>query len=178
MIVDKSHSKKDIIWLFKKHNVFIDKEKTKGEIVNEIESYIKDVTYNDKIKSISDLKDYLKSRSPKQRPTTEEKNLIMFRSKKIIKWAKNDYIYDGTYNNKNEPYTDMMEIYKWGDLSSVRRACKLYNISPQKINHINPIMTDEVKEEIRQNKIITKTADYKMIIRRATKEDPIIISFD
>ncbi len=178
MIVDKSHSKKDIIFLFKKHNVDIQKEKTKGEIVNKIDEYITDFKYNDNIKNLTELKNYLKSKSPKQRPTTDEKNIIMFRSKKIIKWAKNDYILDGTYKNLNEPYMDVMEIYKWGDLSSVRRACKLYNKSPQKINHINPIMTDEVKEQIKQNKIIKKTTEYKMTIRRTTEENPIIINFD
>ena len=110
MIVDKSHSKKDIIFLFKKHNVEIQKEKTKGEIVNEIDEYITDFKYDDNIKNLTELKNYLKSKSPKQRPTTDEKNIIMFRSKKIIKWAKNDYIFDGTYKNIKEPYMDVMEI--------------------------------------------------------------------
>lgn len=179
MIVDKSHSKKDLIILFKKHGVIIDSELTKSNIVNNIESYIKDFKYSDRIKNCTELKEYLKNTSPKQRPNTQEKTAIMFKAKKIIKWAKNDYIYDGaTYTNPTDPYNDIMSIYKWGDLPSVRRACRFYNMSPVCNNHVNPIITPDVEEELNNNKIIKQQVIYKLIIKRATKENPIVVSFD
>ncbi len=61
MLIEKSHSKKDIIALFRKLGVIIDKEATKGEIVSNIENYFKDVKYNDKIKNCTELKDYIKN---------------------------------------------------------------------------------------------------------------------
>ena len=179
MIIDKTHSKKDIVNLFRKHGVIINDELTKGKIVSNIEQYFKDVVYNDKIKNCTELKEYLKNPSNKQRPTTQQKRDIMFSAKKIIKWAKNDYIFDmSTYCNQNDPYNDIMSIYMWGDLPSVRRACRLYNLCSYCKNHINPIITEEVEEEMNKNKIIKQQYIYKLLIRRATKENPVIVSFD
>ena len=179
MIIDKSHSKKDIVNLFRNLGVIIDDELTKGKIVGNIEKYFKDVIYNDKIKNCSELKEYLKKPSIKQRPTTQQKRDIMFRAKKIIKWAKNDYIFDmDVYKDAIDPYNDIMSIYMWGDLPSVRRACRFYNLSVHSKGHINPIITEEVEQELNQNKIIKQQHIYKLEIRFATKENPIIVSFD
>ena len=179
MIIDKSHSKKDIVNLFRKLGVIIDDELTKGKIVGNIENYFKDVIYNDKIKNCTELKEYLKKPSTKQRPTTQQKRDIMFRAKQIIKWAKNDYIFDmQTYKDESDPFEDIMSIYKWGDLPSVRRACRLYNLCSYCKDHINPIITEEVEEEMNKNKIIKQQYIYKLTIKTATKENPIIVSFD
>jgi|TARA_R100000479_G_scaffold166949_1_gene107050 hypothetical protein len=179
MLIDKTHSKKDIVSLFRKLGVVIDDELTKGNIVNDIEKYIEGATYNEKIKNCTELKDYLKKPSPKQRPTSQQKKEIMFNAKKIIKWAKNDYIFDmTTYKNAEDPYHDVMSIYMWGDLPSVRRACRLYNLSVYCKNNVNPVITEEVEEELNQNKIIKQQVIYKLIIKRATKENPILVSFD
>lgn len=179
MLVDKSHSKKDIVNLFKKHGVIIDDKLSKGNIIKNIESYMNDFQYDNKIKNKTELKDYLKKQSPKQRPNTQQKTEIMFKAKKIIKWANNDYIFDGaTYTNSEEPYNDIMSIYMWGDLPSVRRACRMYNNSIHSKNHINPVITADVEEELNNNKFIKQQVMYQLTIRRATKENPIVINFD
>jgi hypothetical protein len=179
MLIDKSHSKKDIVNLFKKHGVVIDDELTKNNIINNIDNYIKEFKYDDYIKNCTELKDYLKKVSPKQRPNTILKNEIMFKAKKIIKWGKNDYIFDGaTYMNIEDPYNDIMFIYKWGDLPSVRRACRFYNLSPCCINHVNPVMTKEIQDELNNNKIIKQQIINKLKIRHATEDNPIILYFD
>jgi hypothetical protein len=56
MLVDKSHSKKDITILFKKHGVIINDKLSKGNIIKNIESYIKDFQYDDKIQNETDIK--------------------------------------------------------------------------------------------------------------------------
>lgn len=179
MLIDKSHSKKDIVQLFKKHGVIIDGECSKGDIIKNIEVYMKDFQYDDYIKNCTELREYLKKQSPKQRPTTQEKNEIMFKAKKIIKWAKNDYIFDGqTYMNKEDPYNDIMYIHRWGDLPSVRRACRFYNQSVYAVNHVNPIISKEVEEELNNNRIVKQQFIYKLKVRRTTKENPIIVNFD
>jgi len=179
MLVDKSHSKKDIVNLFKKHGVILDDKLSKCNIVKNIESYIKDFKFSDKIKDETELKDYLKNTSPKQRPNTMQKNDIMFKAKKIIKWAKNDYIFNGaTYKNDVEPYEDIMSIYMWGDLPSVRRACRMYNNSFYCKNHINPVITAEIEEELNNNKFIKSQVIHNLQVRRTSKEDPILIVFD
>jgi len=60
MLIDKTHSKKDIVSLFRKLGVVIDDELTKGNIVNDIDKYIEGVDYNEKIKNCTELKEYLK----------------------------------------------------------------------------------------------------------------------
>lgn len=179
MLVDKSHSKKDIVNLFKKHGVTIDDKLSKGNIVKNIDTYIKDFKFDNKIENETQLKDYLKNTSPKQRPNTMQKNDIMFKAKKIIKWAKNDYIFNGaTYTDDEEPYQDIMSIYMWGDLPSVRRACRMYNNSLYCKNHINPVITAEVEEELNNNKFIKAQVIYNLQVRKASKEDPILVVFD
>ena len=179
MLIDKSHSKRDIIILFEKHGVVINDELTKSNIVNDIDIYIKDFKYDEYIKNCTELKEYLKNVSPKQRPNTNLKNEIMFKAKKIIKWGKNNYIFDGaTYMDSEEPYNDIMSIYMWGDLPSVRRACKVYNYSPCCSNHINPIITKEVEDELNNNKIIKQQVIYKLKVRHAEKGKPFLVRFD
>ncbi len=179
MLVDKSHSKKDIVTLFKKHGVIIDDKLSKGNIIKDIDFYMKDFKFNNNINNETELKDYLKNISPKQRPNTQIKNQIMFKAKKIIKWGKNDYIFDGaTYSNSEDPYNDIMSIYMWGDLPSVRRACRMYNNSIFCKNHINPVITAEVEEELNNNKFIKQQIMYRLTIRRATEENPILVTFD
>lgn len=179
MLVDKSHSKKDIVNLFKKHGVTIDDKLSKGNIVKNIDTYIKDFKFDNKIENETQLKDYLKNTSPKQRPNTMQKNDIMFKAKKIIKWAKNDYIFNGaTYTDDEEPYQDIMSIYMWGDLPSVRRACRMYNNSLYCKNHINPVITAEVEEELNNNKFIKAQVIYNLQVRKASPEDPILVVFD
>ena len=120
----------------------------------------------------------VKSPSNKQRPTTKIKQDIMFKCKKIIKWGKNEYIFDGLYTTKEEPYNDVMFIHRYGDLPSVRRACKIYNNSVCCINHINPIISDEIKSELNNNKIIKQERMKTLKIRYSTPENPIFVYFD
>tara|TARA_R110000787_G_scaffold264764_3_gene370689 strand:- start:291 stop:842 length:552 start_codon:yes stop_codon:yes gene_type:complete len=178
--IEKSHSKKDLIILFETLCVKLNQESTKNELILEIQSKIDFCKFNDRIKNITELLIYLKKPTNKQRPTTKQKTDIMFICKKIIKWSKNQYIYtEKIYNNKQQVFNDVMLIYKWGDLPSVRRACKFYNNSGyHKSEHINPIISEEVKTHIENNKIIKQQFIGKLSIRRATTENPIIIRFD
>ena len=82
------------------------------------------------------------------------------------------------YRSKDDPYRDIMSIYMWGDLPSVRRACRFYNLSPYCTNNVNPVISEEVEEEMNQKKIIKQQSLYCLTIRRATKENPILVTFD
>tara|TARA_R110002012_G_scaffold23402_2_gene79441 strand:- start:169 stop:711 length:543 start_codon:yes stop_codon:yes gene_type:complete len=178
-LIDKSHSKKDIIELFRTLKVFIDKSSSKGKIVNDIEQHIEKCVYNDKIKNKTELIEYLQKQTTKQRPNIQEKNDVMFKSKRIIKYCNNHCeLCDLTYPTHDAVYNDIISIIKWGDIPSVRRACRLYNSSPYHISHVNPIISPEVKEKIDNNKILKQTFLTSLKIRFGTKEDPIIVFFD
>ena len=94
MYIDKSHSKKDLILLFQNLGIQLNEELSKSEISKSLESQILNCKYNDKITNCTELLDYLKSPSKKQRPNSKIKNEVMFKCKKIIKWANNDYIFE------------------------------------------------------------------------------------
>tara|TARA_R110000787_G_scaffold116663_1_gene226969 strand:- start:12572 stop:13114 length:543 start_codon:yes stop_codon:yes gene_type:complete len=178
-IIDKSHSKKDIIELLKCLNVVIDKSLSKGKIVNDIDLYIDKAIYNNKIKNKTELIEYLQTKTTKQRPNIQEKNDIMYKSKRIIKYC-NSYcnLSDVTYLTHEEVYNDIISISKWGDIPSVRRACRLYNSTPYHISHVNPIISAEVKEEMDNNKTLKQTFITTLKIKRGTKDDPILVSFN
>ena len=181
MFVDKSHSKKDIINLFRKLGIIINKDQSKGEIITSLDNYIDKCNFNDYIKNQTELIEYLSKPSPKQRPSVTQKNEIMFLSKKIIKWANNNYIFDGaTYSDANEPFQDVMKIYKWGDISAVRKACRLFNSSPYVANnyHVNPVVSEEVKQEMENNKIIKQQYMNSLVVRRAPPGEKIMVYFN
>ena len=179
MLIHKSHSKKDIIELFSKMKVKIDPDLSKGKIMTDIDEYMDKVIYNEKIKNKTELQDYLKNETTKQRPTIQEKQNIMFKAKKIVKYCvEGCNLSDYTYKTHEEVYNDLISICKWGDIPSVPRACKLYNKSLYCLNHVNPVISDQVEEQMNQKKILKKSYIYNLKIRIATKENPIIVSFD
>lgn len=179
MYIDKSHTKKDLILLFKTLGVPLDELLTKQKIIESIQSKILECKFNDKIKNLTQLLDYLKVPTQKQRPTAEQKIILMHKCKKIIKWAKNDYFFgDCNYKINTEPYDDCMYIHKFGDLSSVRRACKLYNASPTPLNHINPIISEEIQRDMLNNKLLKQQFIGKLVVRRALEGQKIIVTFD
>mgnify|MGYP003628224065 FL=1 len=179
MFIDKSHSKKDLVLLFSKLEIELDCKISKSELTKMIQVEIKNCKYNDNIKNFTELLDYLSKPTTKQRPSTQEKSEIMFKCKRLIKWGNTCYIFDeDTYLDNIQPHNDCIFIHKWGDLSSVRRACRFYNLSPYNINHINPIISDDVQEDMEKNRIIKQTVLPKLSVRYSTKENPIIVSFD
>ena len=102
----------------------------------------------------------------------------MFNAKKIINWAKNNYVFNSsTYKTIDEPFMDIMSIYIWGDLPTVRRACRLYNSSIYCKDNVNPVITKDVEEEIHKNKLLKKNKISNLKIIKASKDNPIIISF-
>ena len=178
MYIDKTHSKRDIINTFKKLGVDLNFGYSKAQIIKEIPSIIDNCVFNDKIKNLTELNEYLSTTSNKQRPNVNQKNKIMFISKKIIKWSKNNYILNETYRNGEEALADIMQIYKWGDISGVRKACKAFNHNPYINTHINPIVSDEILDEIQNNKIIKNQYINSLSIRKAKPGEKIIVRFD
>ena len=155
MLVDKSHSKNDIIKLFNKVEVDIDKKQSKGHIINNIENYFEDCKFNKEIKNLTEMKTILQNENLRQRPNLEEKNIIMFKCKKIVKWATCNYIYDSkTYNSINEVYNDILFIYKWGDIPSVRKA--LWKLKNHPINKFNyePTISKQTQAELDRRNLI------------------------
>tara|TARA_R110000737_G_scaffold145233_4_gene175310 strand:- start:1450 stop:1986 length:537 start_codon:yes stop_codon:yes gene_type:complete len=178
MLIDKTFSKKDLLKIFAGLGYEFNKNKSKASIVSEIETIYDKLQYNETIQNLTQLKDILKSPNTKQKPNLEEKSVIMFKCKSIVRWASNNYALGDIYENETQAYNDIMYVYKWGDIPSVRRACNFYNLSPVSVSHINPVISSDVQQEINQKKILKKQYKTKLTVKYATKENPIFVYFD
>ena len=157
MLIHKSHSKKEIIKIFRSIEVCIDPSCSKREICENFKQYEPYAKYNNDIPNLTELINILQSKSNKRRISVETKREIMLNSKKIISFCKNYHIYnESTFNNEIDLYNAVLFIHPYGDIPSVRRACKLYNESPMQLNHINPILSKETIELLEEKKEIQK----------------------
>jgi hypothetical protein len=174
IVIDKSHSKMDLIELFESLQVNIPKKYKKQDIIANLPQYIQNAKYNNKVKDVSVLIDILKNKSTKQRPNLKLKNIIMHKSKRIIKYCSSNHVLSNeTYLSHEDVYNDVMYIANYGDIASVRKALNLYNNSPYCINHVNPILSDNKIQEIAERKLLKKNKVFGL----KSKRSPILLEF-
>jgi len=175
IIIHKSHSKMDLIELFNCLSVYIPKTLIKQEIIGNIPQYISSAKYNDKVQDVCELIDILKSKTKKQRPNLKLKNLIMLKAKRVVKYcSSNHQLSSDTYLCHEDVYHDVMFIASYGDISTVRKACYLYNESPFCINHINPILSDDKIKELTNKRLIKKNKVFGL----KSKQGKVILTFN
>jgi hypothetical protein len=186
MIIDKSFSKTDLIELINDLNLPIvhSHQDNKLDIQNKFKECmtkkfdIPDNFY--KIKNKDDLISYLCNKNPKKILTIKEKQNVMIICKKIIQYCKNDFDLTITdYNSQQDLIDDMDFIKQFGDIPSVRRCCKLMNEDP-KMGGIKfkPFISAQIQKDLDQKKKTKKVVQFKLTIRYATEEEPIILYFD
>lgn len=186
MIIDKSHSKTDLIELINDLNLPIvhSHQDNKSDIQEKFKTCIAskfdiiDNFYN--IKNKDDLISYLENKNPKKILTIKEKQNVMMICKKIIQYCKSDFDLTITdYNNQQELIDDMDYIKQFGDIPSARRCCRLINEDPKMAGlNFKPLISPQVQKDLDQKKKTKKVVNYKLMIRRATEEEPIILYFD
>jgi hypothetical protein len=174
IMIDKTHSKMDLIELFESLQVNIPKKNKKQDIIGNLPQYIQDAKYSDKVKDVSVLIDILKNKSTKQRPNLKLKTFIMHKSKRIIKYCMSHHVLsDETYLSHEAVYNDVMYIASYGDIASVRKALNLYNNAPFCVNHVNPVLSDNKIAEITERKLLKKNKVFGIKSKRA----PILLEF-
>ena len=171
MFVHKTHTKKDLIKILNALGVHVCPNLSKREIIQLIPSLTQSLDYNKpndyNINKKSDLVRYLKIQSPIKRLNAEEKKIIMLKCKNIIHYSKVGYHIDqSVYSNRNELLNDVIFIHEHGDIPSVRRACRLYNMDFSKVSHVSPVISPQVAKELEANKILKTTiisnVDFKI----------------
>lgn len=176
IMIDKTHSKMDLIELFESLHVNIPKSLKKQDIIANLPQYIQNAKYSEgkKIKDVSVLIDILKNKSTKQRPNLKLKNIIMHKSKRIIKYCSSNHVLSNeTYLCHADVYNDVMYIANYGDIASVRKALNLYNKSPYCINHVNPILSDNKIQEIAERKLLKKNKVFGL----KSKRESVLVEF-
>jgi len=173
-MIDKTHSKMDLIELFESLQVNIPKKNKKQDIIANLPQYIQNAKYSDTVKDVSVLIDILKNKSTKQRPNLKLKTFIMHKSKRIIKYCSSNHtLSNETYLSHQEVYNDVMYIANYGDIASVRKALNLYNNSPFCVNHVNPILSDNKIQEISERKLLKKNKVFGL----KSKRESILLEF-
>tara|TARA_Y100001973_G_C5195486_1_gene333963 strand:+ start:1356 stop:1916 length:561 start_codon:yes stop_codon:yes gene_type:complete len=186
MLIDKSHSKTDLIDLINELDLPIvhSHQDNKSDIQTKFKECMKkslkipDNFY--KIKNKDDLIFYLENKNPKKILSIKEKQNVMMICKKIIQYSKSNYDLAMTdYNQQQELIDDMDYIKQFGDIPSVRRCCRLMNEDIKMGSlRFNPLISPQVKKDLEEKKIVKQVKNYKLTIRYATEEDPIILYFD
>jgi len=186
MIIDKSFSKTDLIDLINDLNLPVvhshqdNKKDIQDKFIQSLNEKL-DIPENFyKIKTKDDLINYIQKKNPKKILSIKEKQNVMRICKKIIQYCKSNYDLENTeYNNYQELIDDMDYIKQFGDIPSARRCCKLMN-EDVKTGGIKftPLISPQVKKELEEKKNVKQVKNYKLTIKRATEEEPIILYFD
>jgi hypothetical protein len=175
MIIDKSHSKTDLIDLINHLNLAIQfsHQDNKKNIQDKLYEFIKTDFKIDnnffKINNKTELITFLENKNPKKILSIKERNNVMLICKYIIT----------KYKNYQDLIDDMDYIKQFGDIPSVRRCCRMMNGDIKSGGRIfTPLISPQVQKELDEKRIVKGNTMYIMTIKRASKENPIIVEFD
>jgi len=181
--IHKSHSRLDLVELINNLNipVIFSHSDNKKDICEKMIIFFEkkiDINFEDnvyKIKNNRDLQLYLKNENVKKSLSVKEKNTVMAICKSIISYCNNGYmIENSTYNDLQTIQDDMLYILQFGDIPSVRRACKLMNRDLKSINHYKAIISPQMEKKIK-DKQLSKHCIYSSLI---VKTGEFVINFD
>jgi len=185
--IDKTHSKTDLTDLINNLNLKItfSHQDNKKDIQDKLLIALKDrkLTIQDNfygIKNRDHLITYLKNQNPKKMLSIKEKADVMKICKSIIQYCKNDFdLSFCDYNSQKEIEDDMDYIKQFGDISSVRRCCRLLKDDVKMGGKkFIPLISPQVQKMLDEKNKIKKIYPYKVSIRHSTPENPIILKFD
>ena len=184
--IEKSHSKNDLIDLINTLDlrVVFSHQDNKKSIQDKIQELLQNKELQKpfkvenvyKIKNYADLWMYLKSKNPKKSLSVKEKGDIMRICKHIISYCNVGYNLNlsSHYNSKQEIIDDMNYIKAYGDIPSVRRACKLINKYEKVEDQFVPIISPQVQRKLQDKVYTQQTIAGKLRVKRGE----IILSFD
>ena len=186
MIIDKTHSKLDLIQLINTINIPVvfshcDNKKNIHDKITLLFSnpelqkplYIPNVY---KINSYTDLKCYLERINPRKTLTVKQKQDILKICKNIISYCNNgkNIEYSEYYNDQQQIKDDMDYIKQWGDIPSVRRCCKIMNKDLKVSEYYIPLVSPQVMLWINDKVSAKPVVSKKLVIKR----DPTTIIFE
>ena len=175
MMIHKTHSKNDLVEMintmelpvvFNHANNKKDIQEKLCKILDDAPVKIKKNFY--KINTYQDLKIYLKCPNPKKTLTVKEKADVMKICKHIIHYCKNGEIIElsNYYNDLKTIDDDMHYIKQFGDIPSVRRACKLMNNFRVEKDHYKPLISPQIQKRLNE-KVESQTVIYgKLVVKR------------
>lgn len=182
-MINKTFSKGDLIDIIRTFNIDIcnyttlDKTTLSSRLWNELCNIESIAPENDiyNINDIEELKNYLINKNPNKLLSVKDKQKLMTFCKEVIVYCNNGYNIDySIFNDFKEIELQIKDICVYGDIPSVRRAIRLFNLDPKLKNKIEPIISNKVKKDLNMKEKNKKKIYYGLIIKR----DKFYINFD
>ena len=136
-MIHESHTRSDLVNIIHNSNIviFTPYKYPKYELIFKLEEYFKSCNHNiefyDETFSFTnqeELESYLLL--PKERLSVKERSQIHNVAKKVIAFCRSGYDYKKTpYKTYNDVEDDCLKIREYGDITAVRTAIKLFNIT-------------------------------------------------
>ena len=171
MFIHKTHSKKDLCNIIKIFNININ-EPEKFKKKDLIKELIIQFNFIDEIEpeldyymfyNLVDLKTYLYNCNPKKLLSIKEKNNVILTCKRIQQYINNNYsIERSSFNNINDVHTMSKFIEPFGDIPSVRRACKGLNNCPDNLFNLQPKISKQTARELEKKEEYKKKYQTKL----------------
>jgi hypothetical protein len=187
MEIHKTHSKNDIIDIINLLGLPVvfshqDNKKDLQQKIRDLmekEFEVKTNYYN--IQNKQDLIKFFKKKNPKKILSIKQKRDVMDICKCIVNYCKNNYRLDLSvkYDTIQDIIDDLDYVKQFGEIPSVRRACRLMNGDP-KVNGLrfNPVIPPNIQKVLDDKAQHSKGLFYHVTIRRSTPEEPIIVYFE
>ena len=182
-MIHKSHTKSDLIHIVNNIgiNIRISHGDSKKQIHDKFIQYYDSTNDSSFKKNLYDIKDlrelklFLSKPSKKKNISLADKQQILTICRKIIQFTKNNYlIQKSNYNCEQDLKDDILFVIQFGDLPSVRRACKCLNKNIMLKEKYHPIISPQVQSLIMEKEIEKKSILNILTIEVGTYE----ISFD
>lgn len=181
MNIHKSHSKTDLIELINTLDLPVinsHQDNKKSIQLKLLQVLGKDLIFSSNcynIHNTNELRAYLMNQNPKKNLNVKEKKDLMMICKKIIHYCMNGYcLYKSQYNTLQEIEDDMLYIKQFGDLPSVRRACRLMNENIMSKVVYEPLISPQVKKQLDEKEKLKNRNVYECRITKG----PFTLYFD
>tara|TARA_R110000796_G_scaffold17696_1_gene54296 strand:+ start:163 stop:717 length:555 start_codon:yes stop_codon:yes gene_type:complete len=180
--ISKTHSKTDLIELINTIDlpVVFGMSDNKRSIQHKLlKSLNEDIYYKPnvyKILTTQDLISYLTIKNPKRTLSVKEKKNIMKICKAIVIFCKCKYILQSQnyYKDLKQIDDDMLYISQFGDLPSVRRACKLMNENIMSKVKYEPLISPQIRKDLDEKLKLKRTNNFSCQF----KKGPFVLLFD
>jgi hypothetical protein len=184
-MIHKSHSKTDLIDIINFCGIPVvfnhsdNKKSLQSKIIKVITSQptfkLKDKNHY-RLDTMTDVKYYLSKMNPKKTLTIKEKAEVMRIAKGLIYYATHGFDMKITnYKDTQSILDDMLYIKGFGDIPSVRRACRLMKSDSKFYGQsFEPLVSPQVQRELDEKKIMKQQIFTNVTIKHGIFE----LSFD
>tara|TARA_R110002020_G_scaffold35921_2_gene108160 strand:- start:1059 stop:1610 length:552 start_codon:yes stop_codon:yes gene_type:complete len=174
MLIHKSFSRKDLISICETLSIEIEDigDFNKHQLTNKLREW------SDKnptalflpnilcIDTLHQLKTYLSTINQSKINSSQTRELIMKKAKKLIAYGKNGYILTSdVYPSVDDIIEDVEIIIPFGDSPSVRKAIEWINNDSKISEKYFPEISEQVKRKLEEKKTMKKNFSGKLIVK-------------